>query len=293
MTRPAATVAVVGSCITRDNFNSTFNPGYRDRFDCALLQNQSSIISLVEEPMEVAWEPLDAAMSEHDRWNVTTEFDRSFWDEVTRLQPAYLLLDFFGDIHFGVVRTSTGSFVTNNRWKIQKTTWYAEGNAAGDLTPLTILGDTEAYIRQWKGAFDVFMARVRRLLPNTVVILNCGRNTNRLQLESGEVVPLQRNVNLARLDVKRTNRLWSRLDAYAARQVDEVIDLRPMRAPTFREHPWGPFYVHYVPEYYTEFLGWLGEIDEMHRGGPVGRRLARRAVRARASRLASLAERGR
>lgn len=281
MTRPPATIAVVGSCITRDNFNSTFNPGYRARFDCALLQNQSSIIALVDQPMEVDWEPLDPAMSDHDRWNVATEFDRSFWSELERLQPTYLLLDFFGDIHFGVVVTPTGECVTNNRWKVQKTSWYARARDAGELEPLTIVDATDDYIARWKGAFDTFIARVRRLVPDTVVILNRGRNTNRLRLPDGEVVALQKNVNLAALDVRRANRLWARLDTYASRRVDHVIDLRSMRAPTFAEHPWGPFYVHYVPEYYTAFLDWLDDIDEIHRGGPFGRRRARRALAAR------------
>lgn len=42
-------VAILGSCISRDNFNSLFNPQYKSYFECILFQHQTSMISLMSE----------------------------------------------------------------------------------------------------------------------------------------------------------------------------------------------------------------------------------------------------
>jgi hypothetical protein len=278
VTRAPATVAVFGSCITRDNFNSRFNPGYKDRFVCPLHQNQSSLIALMSPPVAVDWEPLNPEMSEYDRWNVRTEFDRSFLAELVALRPELLVLDFFGDVHFGVVRMDDGRYVTDNRWKIRPTTWYRDANEAGSITPIGWRDDHDAYLELWRDAFDRFIALVRAELPGTTVVLHRGRNTNAVRLPDGSTIKLQANRSVAPLPVQRANRLWAELDDYASSRVDRVIDLRARRYPTYDEHPWGPFYVHYVPEYYTSFLDWLTDIDDAERGGLQARWSAKRSL---------------
>ncbi|GAB7006132.1 hypothetical protein JCM18899A_36050 [Nocardioides sp. AN3] len=265
MSRVPATVAVLGSCITRDNFNSRFNPSYKDRFVCPLHQNQSSIIALMSPPVDDEWEPLDPAMNDYDQWNVRTELDRSFLDEVVLLDPDLLILDFFGDIHFGVVRLPDGRYVTDNRWKVRRTTWYRDREASGELERFTIYADTEAYVALWQRSFDALMRHLRSHLPQTTIVLHRGRNTGTLVMPDGERIGLRGNRRMHPLPVKRSNALWARLDDYAARQVDFVIDLRGLRAPTYDDHAWGPFYVHYLPEYYHRFLEDLARIERRRR----------------------------
>lgn len=281
MTREPTTVAVFGSCITRDNFNSRFNPSYKDRFVCPLHQNQSSLIALMSPPVEAAWEPINPEMSDYDRWNVRTEFDRSFLAEVVALQPDILVLDFFGDVHFGVLRTEDGRYVTDNRWKIRPTTWYHAQRDAGGITPVTWIQDRDAYLELWRDAFDRFIALIRAELPGTLVVLHRGRNTDELRLQDGSRIKLRANRTLSRLPVARANRFWSAIDDYAAARVDRVIDLRPMRAPTYDEHPWRAFYVHYRPAYYHRFFAWLCDIDDRRRGGLRTRLRAGRSLRRR------------
>ena len=57
MNRPVR-VAVMGSCTTRDNFNSRFNPDYKQMWDCVLLQNQSSLLSIMAPPLEISEDQL-------------------------------------------------------------------------------------------------------------------------------------------------------------------------------------------------------------------------------------------
>lgn len=42
-------IATIGSCVTRDNFNSNINPYYKKFFNVVAHQNQTSIPSLMSE----------------------------------------------------------------------------------------------------------------------------------------------------------------------------------------------------------------------------------------------------
>jgi hypothetical protein len=199
-------------------------------------------------------------MSDYDRWNVQTEFDKSFLTEVATLQPAYLILDFFADIHFGVLGLGDGNYVTDNRWKIHKTDWYEQ--ASTGLTRTSIFADTEAYLELWQQRYRRFDEFVRRELPNTTVVVHRAPNAGMVRLpDRARPVPLQKHTKVSRLDVARANELWRRLDDIAiAISGAESIDLTDVDWVTWLEHPWGPFYVHYEWPYYHRFLAELHQI---------------------------------
>lgn len=263
MAESPAVVAVLGSCITRDNFNSRFNPGYRERFVCPLHQNQTSVISLMSAPIEAPWQPT-REMNDYDRWNVATELDKSFLAEVVALQPDYLILDHFADAFFGVVRLDTGEHLTANRWKLRHTDLYRSWKDAGRLTRIKLVRDADDYLPLWREAFDAFLRFARERLPSTTLVIHRGRFTDSI-LMPGSSVPQRLSDHRdasGRIPVKRSNRRWAELDDHAAARVDAVIDLTDIDYPTFPEHPWGPFYVHYAMDYYPRFLAQLEAIDD-------------------------------
>ena len=255
------TVAVLGSCITRDSFNTRFNPGYKQWYRTVLMQNQSSLISVMSPPSEIAEDQLHRA-SDYDLWNVRTDFSKQFLGELGELAPDYLILDFFGDIHFGVLELADGRYVTNNRWKLWPTPYYKALKSAGPLTELRLERDTEAYLELWKDAFDRLVTHVRTVSPATTVVVHRGHNTGTLRLaDTGKVVSLQRAKNLARIDLPRSNELWRQLDDYASGSTGfPSIDLTARDYPTFEAHPWGAYYVHYSMDYYADFLTALNRL---------------------------------
>jgi len=252
------TVAVLGSCITRDNFNSRFNPGYKQAYDCVLMQNQSSLISLMSESFSLTEEQLGPA-SDYDRWNVTTDLSKEFLLRIGELAPDYLVLDFFGDVHFGCLEVAPGRYITNNRWKLWPTPYYKQLQKDGPPRALRIETDTQEYLRLWREAYDRLVEHLRRVTPKTTVVVHRGHNTDLLQLPDATApVSLSRSGRVKAIDVPTLNRLWTELDDYAVASTGfDVIDLTGGRYPTSPDHPWGPFYVHYSMDYYAEFLARL------------------------------------
>lgn len=260
--RPPATVAVAGSCVTRDNFNRTFNPSYKDHFEVVVSANQSSMIALMSPPITEDFTPT-RTMSDYDRWNVGNDLRREFLTEVVEAQPAYLILDFFGDVHFGVAQLPDGRYLTDNRWKTRHTDLYDEWERRGMLTRLHWTGDPEQFFATWVRAMDSFAELVRTQLPSTRVIVHRGWNAGRVRVPGRpRPIPLRRHVKTAALDVEAANAFWARLDDHAVSAYGWAeIDLRSLEAPSYAEHPWGPFWVHYTPDYYHRFLAELLKVD--------------------------------
>ena len=267
--RQPAVVALCGSCISRDNFNSRFNPGYKRWFSCDLSANQASMIALMSPPIEEGWVP-DDDLSDYDKWNVRSEVTREFLPQLVELQPDYLLLDFFGDVHFGVLRLEDGRYVTDNRWKLRRTETYRELAAAGRFTRLTIQDDTEEYVALWREAMDRFAAYVAEHCPQTTVVVARGFNTDRVEVPGTPgTIALKKHKKLFPLDVQRANELWDVLDDHAISAYGwDEIDLRHQGFTSYAEHPWGAFYVHFTSDFYPRFLAELHKIDLAHTADP-------------------------
>jgi len=267
--RAPETVAVLGSCVTRDNFNSLFNPDYRRHYEVPLSGNQTSMIALMSPPIQDEFVPL-RQMSDYDRWNVASDLTREFLPLLAELKPDRLILDFFGDVHFGVARLPDGRYLTDNRWKVHHTDFYGRHRDAGDLTIVKYADDPDAYFDLWTEAMDRFAAYVARTCPDTRVIVHRGYNTGHVLVPGrARPVPLRKHTKAPPLDVEAANAYWGRLDDYAiAAHGWDSIDLRDLEAPTYADHPWGPFYVHYTPDYYHRFLAELHKLSLRDRVDP-------------------------
>lgn len=273
-------VAVLGSCITRDNFNRRFNPTYRDFYRCELTQNQASLISLMSDGFNLP-EDQYGDLNEHEQWTVRTDLDKEVLPKLAELQPDYLILDFFADVHFGILTLPDGRLITNNRWKLPRTDFYRDLKARGEVRPLRFTDDRERYLELWQEALERFATFVAENLPDTTVIVHRGHFTDRLKLpDQPTPVSLPDHRKRRRVDVERANRFWRELDRRAAATFDaEVIDLTDRTYTTFDDHPWGPFYVHYTMDYYHRFLIDLHRIH-LRRGAASDRVLRRRLQRA-------------
>jgi Family of unknown function (DUF6270) len=270
---PPATVAILGSCISRDAFNTQFNPGYRADFECVLYQNHTSALTLMSPLVDESWDWLEPHIPNEDRpvyaneSAVRDEFEKGFLDRLQEIQPDYLLLDFFGDIHWGVLEVDDGRFFTHHPVLWQSTNIYFKWAKEGRLKAWHPSTHLEFYFKAWSAAFVAFMQEVRARVPNTRVLLHRGHNTNTVIDVSGQRLNFQEtrpgNLNhpFHPIDVGFYNKIWAIFDDFAARFVNAEIALTGREWVTSDAHPWGPFYVHFEPDYYAQVLADMNEYD--------------------------------
>jgi hypothetical protein len=225
------------------------------------------MIAMMSPPIDVAFEPL-RPMNDYDRWNVRADLSREFLPRLAEAQPDLLLLDFQGDVRFGVARLPDGRYFTNHSWKTQHTDFYALLKESGALSIHKPEVDPDHYFSMWTEAMDRFASYVATACPTTQVVVHRGHHARRIAVPGRpRAVPLHRRERFRGVDLDAADAWWARLDEYAITTFGwDQIDLRDIGAPTYREHPWGAYFGHYTPDYYHRFMAELTKIS-------LGRRL--------------------
>ena len=294
MSTEPVTVAILGSCISRDVFNTRFNEGYKAMWNCVLLQNQSSLISIMSPPVKFLDDDYGDEIGDYARMQVRRDTSREFLDELREARPSYLVVDFFGDVHFGVLDLGDGTYVTNNRWMLWKTDWYHRHRESGDLSPIRLEEDPERYLALWRDALDQLVAFVDEHLPQTTVVVHRGRNAERwLGAAGGQPKSLLARKKIFKVDIDVLNENWRTLDDIAC-AIDgwETVDLTDREYLSFKGHPWGVFYVHYTLDYYDEFLAALNVVHlrSLFEDGTTERAMVEQLAGARTARHRELGE---
>jgi len=266
--RTRRTVAVAGSCATRDNFHRDFNPDHKRWYELVAANNQSSLVALMSPPVEPEIDDADG-LDEHQRWTIRSDFSRGLLSDLARTRPDYLLVDFSGDTAFGVLRLPDGRYVTDNHWKVGRTAWYARALEAG-ATRLSWREDEAAYRALWDDALARFAAYLAEHCPQTRVVVHRLRSVR--TVVSGATdrpADLEQRAHLSPLDVRSTNRYRTALDDHATSAHGwDQIDLRAERYSSRTDHPWGAYYVHYTGDYNRRFLAALHQLDLARRLDP-------------------------
>jgi hypothetical protein len=255
-------IAVIGSCLTRDIFNSQFIEEYKNFFNCILTQNQSSFISLMSEQIPFLYSKINNQKDEKAFNDIVGDLNKKILLLLKEEQPSFIIIDFFADIHFGVVKVNDNQYFTANRWKVVKTLFYKE---IEKKSKLNIEKDTNQYMDIWKESMSRFFRFVESELPNTKIILHKSYNTDYSYNNNGEIKQLSSSGKIKKEDVTRLNILWNNLNDYIMKNFEViVIDMTGRELYSFENHPWGQFYVHFTLDYHKDFFFKLRNLTRIH-----------------------------
>lgn len=246
-------VAVLGSCATRDVFNRNFCPDYPKFFKCVTSQLQGSLMSVLSEPFDLPDQDL-AGLNAASARDVRSETKRELRKQLSIQQPEYLIVDMFGDVRFGIAKLKNGAIVTRNEWKLAKTQYY-KNNVAEELFPRN-----EEFFHKWCEAAQATRSHIRRVSPKTRIILHDVEFVKEFRKSDGTITKLPGEEYFETL-----NRWWRRLNTYFAENIaDDVIRVRNEATFSFEEHPWGSYGVHHELNYHARFLTQLTQIALQH-----------------------------
>jgi len=243
----AIKVASFGSCATRDNFNSKINKNYKEKYECVATSNHSSIISLMSPKVNYIEEKLDCLSNEHRNYhknNTIKDLDKSFLSELVISQPDYLIMDFFPDVHFGIL-VSNKNTMTNNHWFLCNTTFYDE---LPNKLVLKVVEKPAQFLQLWILAFDNFIKFVNENIPNCKIIINKARFVNQV-LDNNEITYLPSKSGF--------NSIWDKLDTFVISKYKlDNIELDHSNYYLTKKHTlgWNLFQLHFHDNYYHDFL---------------------------------------
>lgn len=251
--RCAIRVAVLGTCFSRNAFNSSqyFNPDYKKIYECVYTQFHSSLISLVSKPVSLDIKELES-IKESDRKFVEVDFDKSFFNKLKESGAEYLILDLYSDASKSILKIDgdryiSCSYILEDSKYIKK----LENSKIIDHT------NNDEYFEIWKVAVGDFIQKLKSVLPEDKIILNKGRFTPTYFDENREV----KSFSDPQL-ISRNNHFWDKLDNYVMHLIPKakVIDLTDTSYIGDATYPFGKSFSHYESGYYKEFLNRLNSL---------------------------------
>jgi Family of unknown function (DUF6270) len=244
-------IAVLGSCVSRDSFNSKFIHDYKKYYSCVVHQNQMSMISLAAKPIPFDEKLIDN-LSPFDTKHFRTELDKSFFSEMRKHKPDYLIVDFYGDLYYGIQEIGD-SYITNKKWLWQQTSLYEKLDKRDEFK--IFAENKERYFPLWKNGISTLFSFLKEELPDCKVIINKARFVdNYLNQETGEMRSISGDKKKSYINIEVYNKWWDALDNYVINNYQtSYLEYDMNRYYAVEDHPWGLFYVHYNNEFYQDF----------------------------------------
>ncbi|MEH6955485.1 DUF6270 domain-containing protein [Neobacillus drentensis] len=243
-------IAVIGSCVSRDSFNSSFIKNYKEFYQCVLTQNHMSMISLISDPVPFKPKRLDGDITDFNKQILMTELTKGIWDSLKIQDPDYLILDFYPDVYFGV-RQVGDSFITDKTWLFKKTSLYSTLDLKDSIK---LEKDYEKFMELWKHSVDIFMDKMVNEFPHIKIIVNKIHFTDFYFDENkGELQRISETGKYKAINVDQINKWLDEFYQYFEEKYDVAVLEYNKEYYSDERHIWDLFYVHYTKDFYEDF----------------------------------------
>lgn len=241
-------IGIIGSCASRDAFNSKIVPNYKDFFSVSCYQFQMSIISLMSKPIPFEDNKFVGNATKVNMDHLRSELTKQILNELVLNKPKYILLDFYADVMFGAIKTGD-SYITNKVFKFKDIRVADDLEFGEHLAPRK---NFEEFFEIWKISLQKFMDFCKDYLPESKIIINQPRMTNEYFDDVSKEVKL--------IDDKKTqtlnqiNSIWDKLDSYAVSEYNlRTLNYNNKKYYADKNHIWDLYHLHFTNNYYRDF----------------------------------------
>lgn len=254
-------IGMIGSCESRDLFNSLINPGYKEYFSLEIDILRTSFISLMQDPHYIDNDLLkiypETPTSIKASSFLKDDFEKTFFREINQKEIDILILDNYFEVRFGVCLFD-GILLTNNDWDLYKTDFYKNTK---NIETITMLNNPNEFFKLWCEYCDLFFEYMNQNFPGIKIILNMARLTGIVEKEDGTKYIDENFEKVA----KQYNPLLNKLDTYIINHYDvDVLDFDFDKFLLAENHPWGISPNHYTPEYYSDLTKQILSIEDSY-----------------------------
>lgn len=250
-------IDIIGSCVSRDVFNSRFTDDYKDYVEIGETIYQTALPSLIEKKPISNITEVDKAKGIFIQ-TLNEEYSGNNLQRVVDSRPDFIIFDFFADVHMGITQ-KMGRYVTRNHMAFQTLgdadTYFSDKDV--HAPERMRFGDNEyrtIAIKSLRALND----RLKTDLPKTESIINSARFSVTYIDENKEVRGF---TNIERLQGK--NRHWDSLDGIAVDELNaQLISHDSDLLVASPNHPWGLHPVHYTQTYYDNLWQKVRKIIE-------------------------------
>lgn len=243
-------ISTLGSCSSRNIFNSTVNKYYKDFFKINYSIEAVSLISLMSAPIEFD-EKLINSSHEYDNYCARNDLSKEFLEFIKEDYVDYIILDTLFDVSPGVIEYDENRYISDGR--LRNTDFYKTLKNTEPITPYT---DFKRYFKLWTEACDKFFNFVETNCKKTKIILNCSRSVDKYIDKNGCILRDKNFENLA----NKYNPYRDLFDKYILENFDVEVLPFDMQTCAYENHIFGLHHTHFEPKFYLEKNNQLLEI---------------------------------
>ncbi|MEK4968344.1 DUF6270 domain-containing protein [Cytobacillus sp. FSL R7-0696] len=252
---PSIKVAILGTCFSRNPFNSMnyFNPDYKENYKVVFTQFHSSLISLMSKQIKIDLSVIEN-LKESMKPFIRRDFDKTFFTDLRESGADIFILDLDIDATHNCLRVGEDKYLTLS-YILAQTDFL---NQMKGNVELITHDNEENFFELWKKAADLFIEELLTIFPPNRIFLTSGRYAQEY-LDSNRVIREFQD----KVYIKERNLFWDRLDNYFISRIPgvNVIDLTKTNFIGDELYPLGnkaepP---HYESGYYKEFMKYLNE----------------------------------
>jgi hypothetical protein len=243
----AINVAVMGTCFSRNMFNSGlyFNPGYKQVLNCSFTQFHSSIISVMTEPFQFDLDKY-TDMTSSERNFVKEDFAKNFFENLKNSNADYFLIDLYPDVIRPVLWVTDKSAITLS-YVIE------DSELLNDLPVKRLVDhiDNNEFYNEWTKYADAFIEKLTEIIPPERIILNKGRFTTLYYDKDRKKTEFPN-----KMMIERNNYFWDKLDNYFYSKIPnaQILDIRQKPYIGDINYPYGNSFSHYESSYYKDLF---------------------------------------
>ncbi|MGO2099653.1 DUF6270 domain-containing protein [Vagococcus salmoninarum] len=252
-------IAIMGSCISRDNFNSNFNKNYQCAFKCHSLLHQFTVASACSKKVrynEGVLEGLSPFVLNHLQGELDKEYLSKLIEDNT---VDYILIDFYADLYEGILEIEENQFITNSS-KFSGIDIFKENK--NKSLHIMIDSQYDQYLSIWKKSFSEMICKLNKKYLNSQIIIV--KFYFKTLCDNGmDINEFRQKNNIKIFDVDKANTILDTIYQYLEEEYGfSSIDMRDDNYLIDSKHAWKPFYVHYEKKFYDDFIWKLVQLDQ-------------------------------
>ena len=250
-----AEFSTMGSCSSRNIFNSEINGDYKNYFNINHSIERVNLISLMSKSIDY-----DSSLinSDHgyDNICVIEDLSKKYLDSIKNENFDYIILDNHFDVVFSLIDVGNGSFITDS-YSLEHTDIHDDFN---DCRRINVSENFDEYFKLWCESFDLFYNYVKENSPNTILILNCSRSVYRYCENNSIIEDLK-----LKKESLHCNKYLNILDKHVLENYD--VEILPFDYNTLadKSHIFGFASTHYQSDYYKEKNRQLNDIIALNK----------------------------
>ena len=242
-------ISTMGSCASRNIFNSNLNKQYKNFFHINESVETVTFISLMSEPLQFDQNLLDSA-EDYDNKCVLQDLTKRYLTFLKTAKIDYLIIDTYFDAVYEIIINDNNSYIADSE-KLKRTSLHPLFN---DKKRISISKDFNEYYDLWTYSVNLFFEFITKNCPNTKVILNCSRSVYKYY--ENEKIIEDEDLKI----LSHFNEYRDILDQYILENFDvEVLDFDE-NTLAYKNHIFGLHPTHYEPKYYEDKTHQLNDI---------------------------------